>query len=117
MKYATAAHNCFCACGREVVTPLHPTKWKLVFDGVSVSLDPSIGSWSLECKSHYWLERGRICWADKFSDAQIQAVRARDQRDEQRYFAPPVDPAPIETVKPLAPATRWEKFLNWWAAR
>src|SRR5579862_6384361 len=61
IRYATAAHNCYCGCGREVVTPLHPTKWRLAFDGVSTSLSPSVGSWSLDCKSHYWLENGRVC--------------------------------------------------------
>jgi hypothetical protein len=42
--YATAIHKCACGCGREVVTPLSPTDWKLIFDGKTVSLDPSIGN-------------------------------------------------------------------------
>ncbi|MFO1514338.1 MAG: DUF6527 family protein, partial [Verrucomicrobiota bacterium] len=43
--YKTAVHKCFCGCKREVVTPLSPSGWKLTFDGQSVSLYPSIGSW------------------------------------------------------------------------
>ena len=53
MEYATVTHKCCCGCGLEVVTPLSPTDWKLTFDGVSVSLDPSIGNWSFPCRSHY----------------------------------------------------------------
>jgi len=49
VTYCTAVHKCWCGCGREVVTPLSPTGWQLVFDDKTVSLYPSIGSWSLAC--------------------------------------------------------------------
>ena len=55
--YTTVVHLCCCGCGREVVTPLSPTDWTLIYDGVSVSLSPSIGNWSFECQSHYWIDR------------------------------------------------------------
>ena len=51
-----------CGCGKEVVTPIRPNKWTLSFDGESVSLSPSIGSWSLECQSHYFIRKNRIRW-------------------------------------------------------
>ncbi len=38
--YATVVHKCCCGCGNEVVTPLGPTDWQLVFDGESISLTP-----------------------------------------------------------------------------
>lgn len=88
MDYATAAHKCCCGCGREVITPLSPTDWKLKFDGVTVSLSPSIGNWSFPCRSHYWIERSRVKWAGQWSDEQIAAGRARDQQAKQRYYAP-----------------------------
>jgi hypothetical protein len=114
VRYATAAHNCFCGCGREVVTPLHPTKWKLTFDGVTASLRPSVGSWSLPCRSHYWLENGRIEWADTFSDDKIRAVQQRDASDQQAYYSKPIAPAvqPAADRTPPKPAGRWRKFLN-----
>ena len=31
IDYATAVHKCCCGCGKEVVTPLSPTDWKLIF--------------------------------------------------------------------------------------
>jgi hypothetical protein len=62
IKYATAIHKCCCGCGNEVVTPLSPEDWKLIFDGVNVSLFPSIGNWGFKCKSHYLLRANRIIW-------------------------------------------------------
>jgi hypothetical protein len=63
IPYATALHRCACGCGTEVVTPLSPGGWTLIFDGRSVSLHPSIGNWNFPCRSHYWIRHGRIQWA------------------------------------------------------
>lgn len=79
MPYATAVHNCCCGCGREVVTPFSPTDWKLLFDGESVSLTPSIGNWSFDCQSHYWIERDVVRWAGRWSREEVEAGRRRDQ--------------------------------------
>lgn len=124
IRYTTAAHSCFCGCGREVVTPLHPTKWRLSFDGVSTSLSPSVGSWSLDCRSHYWLEKGRVCWAETYSDEKIRAVRRRDHRDEQKYYGEPAAPQAVAPVKD-APSdnvvrpspSRWQKLLGWFGSK
>lgn len=60
--YGTAAHACCCGCGREVTTPLTRDDWRLIFDGESVSLQPSIGNWSFPCQSHYFITMNRIRW-------------------------------------------------------
>src|SRR5271169_6442975 len=86
MQYATVVHKCCCGCGREVVTPLSPTDWKLIFDGKSISLDPSIGNWSFDCKSHYWIRGGKVRWARRWSQAEIDAARAADHFAKERYF-------------------------------
>lgn len=86
IPYATAAHLCFCGCGSEINTPLSPTDWRLIFDGRSVSLYPSIGNWSLPCRSHYWIDRDRIGWARQMSQAEITAGRVRDRLAKDRYF-------------------------------
>lgn len=52
IEFTTALHLCLCGCGREVVTPLRPSGWRVTFDGQSVSLAPSIGNWSFPCRSH-----------------------------------------------------------------
>ena len=63
LDFATMMHLCACGCGREVVTPLSPKDWRMTYDGQSVSVHPSVGSWSLPCRSHYVIKRGKIRWA------------------------------------------------------
>jgi len=86
IPYATAAHKCCCGCGNEVVTPLSPTDWKLIFDGQSISLDPSIGNWSFACKSHYWIKNSRVVWARMWSNEQIQRGRAYDRSSKDHFY-------------------------------
>ena len=86
IRYATAVHRCCCGCGEEVVTPLTPTDWSLTYDGDTVSLDPSIGNWSLACRSHYWIGRNQIRWAQPWSEARIAAGRDRDRRAKRQYY-------------------------------
>src|SRR5438128_4687552 len=86
IPYKTVVHLCCCGCGREVITPLSPTDWRLTFDGASISLHPSIGSWSLPCKSHYWIDRNRAKWAPRWSQAEIDAGRAREEPAKKQYF-------------------------------
>lgn len=86
MDYATVVHRCCCGCGREVVTPLSPTDWRLIYDGVSVSLYPSIGNWSFECQSHYWVEDGKVLWGGRWSSERIAAGRARDRRAKEMHY-------------------------------
>ena len=84
--YCTAVHKCCCGCGREVVTPLSPTAWKLIFDGKSVSLYPSIGNWNLPCQSHYFITKNKVAWALKWTDKQIAKGRAREAREREKYY-------------------------------
>jgi len=86
IDYATIAHKCCCGCGQEVVTPLSPTDWKLTYDGVSVSLSPSIGNWSLKCQSHYWIVKNEVRWAYQWSPEEIEAGRAADKRAKKAYY-------------------------------
>jgi len=67
LEYGIVVHKCCCGCGHEVVTPLSPMGWKLTFDGETISLSPSIGSWSLACKSHYWIRNNKVEWAKQWS--------------------------------------------------
>lgn len=89
VEYATCAHLCLCGCGEKVVTPLAPTDWRLTFDGEAISLDPSIGNWSFDCQSHYWIEESRVIWARQWSKEKIKANRARDRHQKQRLNGEP----------------------------
>ena len=86
IEYATAAHSCCCGCGEEVVTPLTPTDWQLIYDGDTVSLWPSIGNWSCACRSHYVVERNEVIQALPWSDKQVAQGRFRDNLAKSRYY-------------------------------
>ena len=79
IEYTTVTHLCACGCGDEVVTPLHPARWALTYDGERVSLWPSIGSWNLPCRSHYVIKHNEAQWARPWSDERITAGRRHDR--------------------------------------
>ena len=62
-KYNIAIHKCCCGCGNEVVTPISSSGWQLTENDGKISLTPSIGSFSLPCKSHYWIKNSEVHWA------------------------------------------------------
>ncbi len=86
IRFATVSHLCVCGCQNKVVTPLTPTDWRLIFDGKTISLDPSIGNWSFACQSHYWIRNNRVRWAPKWSQKQIDRGRSRDQSAKEKYL-------------------------------
>ena len=86
LEYCTAIHKCVCGCGNEVVTPLSPTDWELIFNGKSVSLYPSIGNWYFECKSHYWITKNKVRFARKWDDWEIDKGRKKDILKKKRFF-------------------------------
>jgi hypothetical protein len=83
VQYATASHLCCCGCGTRVVTPITPDDWKLIFDGVSVTLDPSIGNWNFPCRSHYWIRGNQVRWDRKWDDNEVSAVRAAQMKGKK----------------------------------
>ena len=86
MEYATAAHSCCCGCGEEVVTPFTPTDWEMTFNGETISLWPSIGNWTLPCRSHYVVRKGVVFKAGSWTDKQILVERQRDRDAKQGYY-------------------------------
>lgn len=86
IPFATATHNCACGCGQRVVTPIKPSDWSILWDGESVTLDPSIGNWSFPCKSHYWIRRNEIIWARKLGFWEIQIDRDLEEKKRAKYY-------------------------------
>jgi hypothetical protein len=86
LKYGTVIHRCPCGCGNEVNTSLHPTGWKMIYDGESVSLKPSIGNWSFDCKSHYWITNNDVEWSLKWSEEKIHNIRKFENYERQEYY-------------------------------
>lgn len=91
MKYAIVAHKCCCGCGSEVVTPLSPTDWKLLYDGKTISLTPSIGNWGFDCQSHYWIRGSRVSWVPQWSRERVDAGRAYDKSAKENYYGTAAD--------------------------
>jgi len=115
IRFRTAIHNCFCGCGAKIVTPIRPTKWRLAFDGDSVSLSPSVGNWSYPCRSHYIIKNGVAIPAGDMPQDEIAAGRARDRRLEDRYFerADEREKLAAPAVDERSPQRRRKGFLNW----
>lgn len=86
IRFGTAVHRCACGCGQQVVTPLGPAEWKVTYDGRTVSLAPSIGNWSYPCRSHYWIDEGRVRWACAFSESEVTHVRQEARARRTGYY-------------------------------
>lgn len=86
LDYGTVIHNCACGCGSEVNTPLSPTGWKMIYNGEAITLNPSVGNWSFDCKSHYWIVDGRIDWASTWSDDKIRKKRSIESFEREMYY-------------------------------
>ncbi len=84
--FSFSAHLCACGCGSKVDTPIGPTDWKLSVHNDVVSLYPSIGNWSFACRSHYFIERGKVKWASQMSKKQIERGRAHDLEAQRQYY-------------------------------
>lgn len=86
VEYGSAVHKCFCGCGIKVATPFTPTDWKLIFDGDTVSLSPSVGNWDLPCRSHYVIKRDVVHWAGDMTREEIEGGRAADRQRKAAYY-------------------------------
>lgn len=122
LEYGSVAHSCCCGCGEEVVTPLTPTDWSITYDGETITLHPSVGSWTLACRSHYVIRRNRVFEAPPWSDEEVAKERRRDRRAKAAHYGPaaPAEAEVAETVpdgyqtsvRPAA--TRWrDRVLGW----
>lgn len=86
IQYKTAVHMCICGCGNKVVTPLSPNDWNLTFDGVSVTLYPSIGNWSFPCRTHYFITNNMIEIMRQWSKTQIDRGRNSERNRKDKYY-------------------------------
>lgn len=113
-QYRAVKHLCPCGCGAAINTPLHPTGWTLIFDGVSVSLWPSIGNWSENCQSHYWIRNNRIDWAPKWSRRRIRRGRKARELELNQYFRTNISPG---MDSPRHESFRKPAFQSGWLSR
>jgi len=116
--YGTVSHRCCCGCGREVVTPLTPTDWKLIFDGETVSLHPSIGNWNFPCRSHYWIRNNRVELAEDWSESQIDAAVAKDRIQKDTFYGCVEARSSHEAGNEKSRGRHgfWSRFAKWWSS-
>lgn len=111
IRYRTVVHLCACGCGNKVVTPIRPPRWHLTFDGETISLSPSVGSWQFPCRSHYWIDNNHVRWSKPWTEEQIASGRARDAADMRMYYE---DRREAEVTAPsgASTASRWRRLLS-----
>lgn len=121
MEYATAVHSCCCGCGERVVTPFTPTDWRMTFDGESVTLNPSVGNWNQDCRSHYVIERNRVIECGQWSDAHVEAERRRDKLAKAEYYGRAPAPARLDALPPASAGDNaqtsglWARIRAWFS--
>lgn len=81
-----AVHLCACGCKEQVVTPIDPKGWTLVYDGECVSFNPSIGNWSFPCESHYYIRENRVIWVEPFSHQVPKKENAHKRRRKAKVW-------------------------------
>lgn len=92
VEYGTVVHACCCGCGHEVVTPLTPTDWRMIYDGETVSLWPSVGNWNLPCQSHYIIDRNRVLERGRWSRDEVEAEQRRDKAAKATFYGNQAEP-------------------------
>lgn len=115
LEYCTVVHKCCCGCGNEVVTPLSPMDWEIIFNGETISLYPSIGNWSFDCKSHYWIRNNRVKWARQWSEREIERERYQEYLERKDYYDKKQnnhDKKTISTNRPLSKKNQ-KNFFPW----
>ncbi len=85
-EFGIAAHLCACGCGSKIRTPLGPTDWTLEETESGPTLYPSVGNWQQACQSHYWIYRGEIRWAEKWTSEQIASGRREEEERRRTYY-------------------------------
>jgi hypothetical protein len=116
MEYATASHLCCCGCGEEVVTPFSPAQWKMTFDGETVSLNPSVGNWLQNCRSHYVIRNGKVIDAGPWSDERIAVGLAHDRAARVEMFDKDGSQSATAAVPQSTPVRKqsiWAKLKAW----
>jgi len=85
-EFGAGAHLCACGCGSKIRTPLGPTEWTIEETRKGPTLYPSVGNWQQACQSHYWIYRGEIIWADKWTPEQIATGRLNEEQNRRAYY-------------------------------
>jgi hypothetical protein len=85
-EFKVSGHLCPCGCGNKVITPIGLNGWSFSQQKGFATLDPSLGNWELPCRSHYWIIKNQVFWADQWNSRQINAGRKREEKKQKVYY-------------------------------
>ena len=80
-KHKTVVHRCPCGCGGLSEFVLSSTRFRMTYDGDSVTFSPSVGNPHLGCRSHYWIRGNQVQWCLPMQDWEIGRAREREHRE------------------------------------
>lgn len=86
-EFDIALHLCACDCRAKMKTLLWPTERSVTETRKGVTTRPSVGNWQQPCQSHYWIEYGKIIWAQKWTPEEITAGRRNEEPRRPIYYA------------------------------
>ena len=66
--------------------PLGAEQWTVQEAGGEATVRPSIGSWQLPCRSHYWITAGAVVWSGQWTPEQIERGRQDEERRLRAHF-------------------------------
>ena len=78
MKHNMVVHRCPCGCGQLSEFMLDPIRFRMEYDGRSVTFYPSIGNSNLRCRSHYWIRENQIQWCTPMKDWETMRAQRRE---------------------------------------
>lgn len=120
IRFKTTSHLCACGCGERVVAKLNPNDWNMLYNGRDITLHPSIGNWSFECRSHYFVRKNKIVWAGDMTLEQIERGRLSNANRKKAAVAAPAPTQPALTKQTdipnhndKAPVSRIPTWLRW----
>jgi hypothetical protein len=85
-QFGIAIHLCACGCGSKIRTALGPTEFSVEETPDGPTLRPSVGNWQQACRSHYWITRSNVIWAEAWTPEEIAAGRAHDEARRRAYY-------------------------------
>ena len=108
MKHKTVVHRCPCGCGGLSEFVLDPIRFRIEYDGRSVTFIPSIGNSNLQCRSHYWIRENQICWCLPMEDWETKQAQRRELARALKEHRT------NEINRKTSMGDLWKSFLKWW---
>lgn len=87
----------------------------------AVTLNPSVGNWNQDCRSHYVIERNRVIECGRWSDVRVEAEKHRDRRAKAAYYGRTTASARLDAPPTAAAGDTeqcsglWSRFWAWFS--